>query len=89
MKTHRWWLALMATLLTPWFGPHVDRYLPVGWVVLKAGGDAPDPAFWVIAGVLLCVAYAAWFALLSVIAVVVARGHGNRDKSKVHSADDG
>jgi arginine exporter protein ArgO len=62
---HRWWLALLAALLTPWLGPHIDGYLPVGMVLLRATRDAPDAGFWVLAGVLLAVEYALWFALLS------------------------
>ncbi len=33
MQTHRWWLAIVATLPTPWIGPHIDQYVPVGWVL--------------------------------------------------------
>lgn len=81
MKIHRWWLALVAALLTPWIGPHIDRYLPVSWVLLQASTEAPDVGFWVIAGVLLGVAYAVWLALLSVIAALLAHRQGNRGSS--------
>lgn len=50
MSIHRGWLALIAALLTPWFGPHIDRCLPVGWVLSRAYVEAPDAGFWVIAG---------------------------------------
>jgi hypothetical protein len=62
---HRWWLALLAALLTPWVGPHIDGYLPVGMVLLRAAREAPDAGFWVLAGVLLAVDYALWLFLLS------------------------
>ena len=73
MKIHRWWLALVAALLTPWIGPHIDRYVPIGWVLLQAREETPDLGFWVIAGVLLCLAYVAWVVFLSVIAAWPAR----------------
>lgn len=62
---HRWWLALLATLLTPWVGPHVDGYLPLGLVLLRALRESPDAGFWVLAGILLAVDFALWFAVLS------------------------
>jgi hypothetical protein len=84
MKVHRWWLALVAALLTPWIGPHLDRYVPVGWVLLRAGEETPDLGFWVIAGVLLCLAYVAWVVLLSFIAAWAAhrRSAATRKSSK-------
>lgn len=85
MKIHRWWLALVGALLTPWIGPHIDRYLPVGWVLLQANAEAPDVGFWVIAGVLLCVAYVVWLVLLSVIAALLAHRQGNRGSSNGHA----
>lgn len=85
MKIHRWWLALVAALLTPWIGPHIDRYLPVGWVLLQANAEAPDVGFWVIAGVLLCVAYVVWLVLLSVIAALLAHRQRNRGSSNGHA----
>lgn len=60
MKLHRWWLALVATFLTPWVGPHIDRYVPVGWVLARALDEKPDFGFWILAGVLLAVGYLAW-----------------------------
>lgn len=65
MHFHRWWLALVGAVLTPWVGPHADAYLPLGWIVLRALRDTPARAFWVIAAGLLVVAYLFWFALLS------------------------
>ena len=76
MKKHRWWLALAAALLTPWIGPHLDGYLPLGWVLLQARSNSPDAGFWAIAGVLLCVAYGAWFGLLSLAAWLARRRAG-------------
>ncbi|ACM20091.1 hypothetical protein Geob_1733 [Geotalea daltonii FRC-32] len=68
MSIHRWWLALVAALLTPWVGPHMDRYLPVGWVLIKASTETADAGFWVIAGVLLGLGYGVWLLILSGIA---------------------
>jgi hypothetical protein len=65
MKAHRWWFALVAALLTPWFGPHVDGYLPLGWVLAQARSNSADAGFWVLAALLLCMVYAVWFALFS------------------------
>ncbi len=65
MAMHRWWLALIAVLLTPWVGPHIDGYIPVGWVLIRATSEAPDPGFWVIAGAALALGYLAWLLLLS------------------------
>ena len=73
MRLHRWWLALVAALLTPWVGPHMDGYLPVGWVVLRARSESPDAAFWVICALLLSFGYLLWLALLSGIAAWTAR----------------
>ena len=73
MSFHRWWLALVATLLTPWLGPHSDAYVPIGWVLLRAGSESPDMGFWIVAGILLCVAYGLWLAVLSGIGWLVHR----------------
>lgn len=80
MKLHRWWLALVAVLLTPWIGPHIDRYVPIGWVLLQASAETPDLGFWIIAGVLLCIAYVVWFALLSGLAAWFV--HRRRDSGR-------
>ena len=71
MSRHRWWLAFIATLLTPWLGPHVDRYVPIGWVLLQSRAESPDWGFWVIAALFLAVAYFVWFMLLTGIAVLL------------------
>jgi hypothetical protein len=73
MRTHRWWLALLAALLTPWIGPHIDRYVPLGWVLLQARDNSPDAGFWVLAGVLLGVCYLVWVAVLSGVAAISSR----------------
>jgi len=83
MSIHRWWLALIAALLTPWFGPHIDRYLPVGWVLSRAYVEAPDAGFWVIAGGLFTVCYVAWFVLLSGFIWLLHRRR-NRESSNGH-----
>lgn len=76
MTTHRWWLALVAALLTPWIGPHMDSYVPVGWVLWRAGRESPDPGFWLIAGLLLTVAWLAWLGLITGVAAWLRRRRG-------------
>ncbi len=79
MKTHRWWLALIAALLTPWIGPHIDRYMPVGWLLMKVGTESADTAFWIIAGILLALGYGVWVLLLSGIAALLSRRPRGRE----------
>ena len=66
LSRDRWWLAAVLTLLSPWVGPHVDGYLPLGWVLVHATREQPDAFFWVLAGGVLLVVYGVWVALLSV-----------------------
>lgn len=73
MQTHRWWLAIVATLLTPWIGPHVDRYVPVGWVLLRVGAEDADRGFWALAVAGLGVVFLAWLVLFSGLAAWLAR----------------
>ena len=73
MRTHRWWLALVAALLTPWIGPHVGSYIPLGWILVKASDNSPEIAFWIIAAVLLSVAYLVWLGILTGVAALLAR----------------
>lgn len=73
LRTHRWWMSVVATLLTPWVGPHIDRYVPVGRVLLQAGAADADRGFWVIAAVASCVYGLVWFGLFSGLAVWLAR----------------
>jgi hypothetical protein len=68
VRTHRWWLAAVAALLTPWIGPHISDYIPVGWALIRAGGASPDAAFWVIAAVLLTVGYLVCLLVFTLIA---------------------
>ncbi len=70
---HRWWLALVAALLTPWIGPHVDRYMPVGWLLVRVGAEDPDAGFWIIAAVLLAVGYVVWLLILTGIGFLISR----------------
>ena len=65
ISIHRWWLAFVAALLTPWIGPHSDRYTPVGWILTRAFAEAPEAGFWVIAGGFLVLGYLAWLMLLT------------------------
>lgn len=81
MSIHRWWLALIAALLTPWIGPHIDHYVPVGWLLLQAGAETADAGFWIIASVLLALGYAAWLLLLSGIAAWLSRSKRSHDSS--------
>lgn len=73
LQTHRWWLAFVATLLTPWIGPHIDQYVPVGWVLFRAVAEDVDRGFWVIAAVALGVIYLVWLMLFSGLAAWFAR----------------
>lgn len=85
MQTHRWWLAIVATLLTPWIGPHIDRYVPVGWVLFQANTEGADRGFWVIAAVALGVIYLAWLVLFAGLAAWLARRRRDRGSSSGHS----
>jgi predicted metal-binding membrane protein len=78
MSIHRWWLALVAALLTPWIGPHIDRYTPVGWVLAQAA-DGADAAFWLIAGMLLVIGYALWLGVFTVLAALTSRRRKDQD----------
>jgi arginine exporter protein ArgO len=81
MLMHRWWLSLVAALLTPWIGPHIDRYVPVGWLLLQAGAETADAGFWIIAGALLALGYAFWFLLLSGVAAWLSRRQRGHESS--------
>ena len=85
MLPHRWWLALIAVLLTPWVGPHIDRYLPLGWVLIRATTETPDVGFWIIAGALLVLGYVAWFLLLSGLAAWLSRHRRDRKSTNGHA----
>ena len=63
----RWWIAAILTLLSPWPGPHVDGYLPLGWVLVRAAQDLPDAFFWALASGLLLVVYGLWLAILGAV----------------------
>jgi hypothetical protein len=81
MQTYRWWLAIIAALLTPWIGPHIDQYVPVGWVLFRAGTEDTDRGFWVIAAVALGVIFLAWLVLFSGLSVWLARHRRDRGSS--------
>lgn len=85
MQTHRWWLAIVATLLTPWIGPHIDQYVPVGRVLFRAGTEDADDGFWVIAAVALAVIYLAWLVLFSGLAAWLARRRRDHGSSSWHT----
>jgi hypothetical protein len=82
LRPHRWWLALVAALLTPWMGPHVDGYLPLGKVLFMARTESADAGFWVIASILITVAYGVWLLLFSVALRPIA-GRGKLDAPPV------
>ena len=73
LSKDRWWLAAVLTLLSPWIGPHVDQYLPLGYILWHALGESPDAFFWVLAGAVLLVVYLLWIALLTLAAGWLAR----------------
>jgi hypothetical protein len=68
LRTHRWWLAAVGALSTPWFGPHITDYIPVGWALLRVGSGDPDAAFWILAAILLLVGYGVWLLILTLVA---------------------
>lgn len=73
MQTHRWWLAVIATLLTPWIGPHLDQYVPVARVLFRAVAENADRGFWAISAVALAVIYLVWLVIFSGFAALLAR----------------
>lgn len=83
IRTHRWWAAIAATLLTPWIGPHVDQYVPMCQVLFQAGAENADRGFWVIAAVALVVIYLAWLVLFSGLAAWLARRRRDLGSSSV------
>jgi hypothetical protein len=82
MQIHRWWLAMVATFLTPWIGPHIDQYLPLGWVLLRSGGEDADRGFWVIAALGMGGIYLAWLVLCSGLAAWLARRRREHGRSR-------
>ena len=78
LSTDRWWLAAILTLLSPWLGPHVDDYLPLGYIVWHAIGAGPDAFFWVLAAGVLLVVYGLWVAILSVAGWWLSRRQSRR-----------
>jgi len=85
MQAHRWWLAIVATLLTPWIGPHIDQYVPVGRVLIRAGTEDTDRGFWMIAAVALGGIYLAWLVLFSGLAAWLARRRRDHGSSSGHT----
>ncbi len=81
LRTHRWWLAIAATLLTPWIGAHLDRYVALGWVRLNAGTADADRGFWVIAAAAFCVKGLVWFGVFTGLAAWLGRRQRDRDSS--------
>lgn len=73
MQTSRWWLAIVATLLTPWIGPHIDQYVPVAQVLFRAGDEIADHGFWIVAAVALGIIYLVWLGLFSGLAALLVR----------------
>jgi hypothetical protein len=72
LRTHRWWLAAIAALFTPFIGPHISDYLPIGFLLILGlatglGSERPDAAFWIIAVGLLVVSYGIWLLVFTVI----------------------
>ncbi|HEX7149921.1 MAG TPA: hypothetical protein VF618_00425 [Thermoanaerobaculia bacterium] len=60
-------LAFVLALLLPFPGAHIDRYNPVGALLLQRGAlDAPG-GFFVIVGILLAVYTAIMFGVLTLV----------------------
>ena len=85
MQTHRGWLAIIATLLTPWIGPHIDQYVPVGWVLFRAGTEDADRGFWIITALALGIIYLMWLVLFSGLAAWLARRRRDHGGSSEHT----
>ena len=85
MQAHRWWLAIIATLPTPWIGPHIDQYVSGGWVMFQAGTEDADRGFWVIAAAVLGVIYLAWPVLFSGLSAWLARRRRDRGGFSGHA----
>lgn len=56
-------VALLLGLLTPWPGPHVDRYLPLAAVAFSAFDQGADAGFWLFCLALWIAGAAVWFGL--------------------------
>ena len=72
LRTHRWWLAAVAALFTPFIGVHITDYVPIGFLLLLAaagslGSEGPDAGFWLIAGGLFVLSYGLWLLVFGVI----------------------
>jgi len=82
LKRFRGWRLLLAAiigLLLPFPGPHLDRYLPLGAVLLKGIGEAPA-SFFLLAGVILIVYIAVVYALIGLVMFFLRkRGSGRRE----------
>ena len=87
LRTHRWWLAAVAALFTPWIGPHISEYLPIGFLLILGvttglGSDRPDGAFWMIACGLVVVSYGVWFLVFILIDRIRATARASASRSR-------
>ncbi len=76
----RWLSAATAALLTPWIGPHVDQYVPVGWILFRSVRDAPGE-FWIIAAAACGAICLVWYALFSGMVAWFRRRRRDRGSS--------
>lgn len=66
-------LSVVAGLLLPFPGPHVDGWIPMGAVLLNEDARNAPLAFFVLAGAVLAAYTALVFGALSVVGYVVRR----------------
>lgn len=79
LRFPRWTLALVATSLTPWLGPHVDQYLPVAWVLIRASRNASG-AFWMLAAAAGGIVYLMWLGVFTALAAWLASRRRDRTR---------
>lgn len=74
MRIRSWGLAIVTTVLTPWIGPHVDQYVPAGWVLWRGGVEDANKSFWIIAAAGAGLVFLVWCTLFHWVAGRVAPG---------------
>lgn len=84
MKLFKGWRLLLAAiigLLLPFPGPHVDRYLPLGAVLLKGMGDAPA-SFFLLAAVILSVYTAVAYGVIVLVTFLLRKKDSGRREAR-------
>ena len=84
MKRFRGWRLLLAAiigLLLPFPGPHVDRYLPLGTVLLKGIGEAPA-SFFLLSGVILSVYIGLAYGVIVLVTFLLRKKDSGRREAR-------